>query len=80
MKPPFKLIPDSLSTDTIEALEQLLDQARNGEVIGIAFGVMLRQRKFLVNTAGEAHRNPGFSLQMTRMLDDHLVMRVRGEQ
>lgn len=74
---PFVLIADGLSHDTIEALEQILAAARRGEVIGIAFGVMLKSRRFYVNTAGEAHRNPGFSLQMARMLDDQLVQRVR---
>jgi len=77
MKPPFTLIPDTLSTDTVEALEVILAQARKREAIGIVFGVMLKDRAFYVNTAGEAHRNPGFSLLMTRMLEDHLVARVR---
>lgn len=77
---PFTLIEDSISTDTVEALEQLLLGARGGDIIGIAFGVMLKSRLFYVNTAGEAHRNPGFSLQMTRMLDDQLVSRVRSRQ
>lgn len=76
-RPPFTLVGDTVSTDTIEALEQILEAARSGEVIGIAFGVMLKSRRFYVNTAGEAHRNPGFSLQMARMLDDQLVARVR---
>lgn len=76
-RPPFTLVPDTISTDTVEALEQLLAGAREGKVIGLAFGVMLRDRLYYVNTAGEAHRNPGFSLQMTRMLDDQLVARVR---
>lgn len=77
MKAPFTLAGDEISHDTVEALEQLLEMARKGEAIGIAFGVMLKRRIFYVNTAGEAHRNPGFSLIMTRMLDDQLVARVR---
>lgn len=79
-RPPFALIADTVSNDTIEALETMLEDAKRGKIIGIAFGVMLKNRRFYVNTAGEAHRNPGFSLQMTRMLDDQLVTRVRGEQ
>lgn len=77
MKAPFTLVGDTLSKDTVEALEELLTNARKGKVIGIAFAVMLKERHFWVNTAGEAHRNPGFSLLMTRMLDDQLVARVR---
>lgn len=76
-RPPFTLIGDDISTDTVTALEQLLAGAREGRIIGIAFGVMLKTRRFYVNTAGEAHRNPGFSLQMARVLDAELVDRVR---
>ena len=72
MKPPFRLIPDNLSTDSIECLEQLLHYARKGEVIGIAFAVMLKRRGYVVNTAGEAHRNPTFARGMVAALDDEL--------
>jgi hypothetical protein len=81
MKPPFTLVPDAISTNTVEALSQLLDLARRGELIGIAFTCMLRQRKFFVNTAGEAHRNPVFTRALVAILDDSLSNRIhnRGE-
>jgi len=77
MKPPFTLIPDSLSHDTERALEQLLDMARTGELIGVAFAAMLKRRKYFVNTAGEAHRNPTFARGMVQALDDELGQRAR---
>ena len=81
MKPPFRLIPDTLSTDTAEALAQLLDLARRGELIGVAFAGMLKQRRYFVNTAGEAHRNPTFARGIVAALDDSLSNRIhhRGE-
>jgi hypothetical protein len=78
MKPPFTLIPDKLSVDTVEVLETLLQHARAGEVIGIAFAAQLRRRAFIVNTAGEAHRNPVFARGMVAALDDELGQRMRG--
>lgn len=75
---PFVLIPDSLSANTIECLEALLDQARLGEVTGIAFAVTLKRQKFIVNSAGEARRNPTFARGMVAALDDDLSARVRG--
>ena len=33
MKPPFSLVPDTLSHDTVSCLETLLEHARAGEVI-----------------------------------------------
>lgn len=76
MKRPFQLIPDKISTDTIECLEQLLALARSGENIGMAFVVMLRHRAYIVNSAGEAHRNPTFGLGMVQMLMHELTRRV----
>lgn len=77
MKPPFTLVPDTLSNDTQEALEQLLDLAQRGELIGIAFAGMLRQRRYFVNTAGEAHRNPTFARGCVSALDDQLGQKMR---
>lgn len=75
---PILLVPDSLSTNTIKCLETLLEHARSGEVIGIAFAAMLKRQKFIVNSAGEARRNPTFSRGMVAALDDELSARIRG--
>jgi hypothetical protein len=40
----LRLLPTPVDADTVQALEQLLDGARKGEVIGIAFAAMLRGR------------------------------------
>lgn len=78
MKPPFVLVPDTVSNDTVECLETLLDQARRGEVIGLAYTAVLKRRGYIANTAGEAHRNPTFSRGMVAALDDQLALRIRG--
>ncbi len=72
MKPPFRLVPDDLSDDTVEALQELLEDARKGHIIGVAFCAMYKQRKFIVNTAGEARRNPIFTRGMVSCLNDTL--------
>ena len=76
MKRPFQLIPDALSTDTIECLEQLLAKARKGDLIGLGYVGMLRHRAYIVNSAGEVHRNPTFGLGMVQMLKHEFVRRV----
>jgi len=80
MRPPFRLITDTLSTDTEQALTQLLDLAKRGELIGVAFAGMLRQRRYFVNTAGEAHRNPTFARGCVSALADQLGERMKGER
>lgn len=75
---PFVLIPDNLSNETVTCLETLLANAKKGELIGLAFCGMLKRRGYIVNTAGEAHRNPTFARGMLHALDDQLSLRVRG--
>jgi hypothetical protein len=76
----FRLVPDNVSHDTVECLRQLLAQARKGEVVGLAYVGMLRQRAFIVDTAGIAHQNPTFARGMVAALDDELSARVRAGQ
>jgi hypothetical protein len=78
VKKPFTLISDKVSTDTVECLELLLRRARRGEVIGLAFCAMLKQRAYIVNTAGVAHESPTFARGMVAALDDELGQRMRG--
>jgi hypothetical protein len=81
MKAPFTLVSDTVSTDTVECLQLLLRRARKGEVIGLAFCAMLKQRAYIVNTAGVAHESPTFARGMVAALDDSLSVRIhnRGE-
>lgn len=79
MKPdPYILVPDNVSNDTVECLEQLLREARKGQVIGLAYAAMLKRRGYIANSAGEAFRNPTFARGMVAALDDQLAHRIRG--
>lgn len=80
MRPPYVLIPDALSHDTIQCLEAMLDEARSGELIGIAFGAIFKRRTYIVNSAGEAYRSPTFARGIVAALDDELSARIRGNQ
>lgn len=77
-RPPYILVPDVVSNDTVEALEQLLAEARKGTLIGIAYCGVLKRRGYIVNSAGEAFRNPTFARGMVAALDDQLATRIRG--
>ncbi len=72
MKPPYHLVADSLSDDTVECLATLLDDAKRGRVLGIAFAAILSRREFITNTAGECSRNPVFARGLVAALDDEL--------
>jgi hypothetical protein len=74
MKPPFRLVPidGSVSHDTVQCLEALLEKARAGEVIGVAYAVMYRRRQYRVHSCGEMHKNPTFARGAVAALGDQL--------
>lgn len=72
----YTLIRDTVSRDTVEALEQLLEAARQGQVIGLAFGAMLKERRYLVNCAGEACGDPTTARGIIHALDDELAAMI----
>lgn len=76
MKSPFILIADNVSVDTVQCLQILLRRAKKGEVIGLAYCAMLKQRAYIVNTAGVAHESPTFARGMVAALDDSLSNRI----
>lgn len=75
---PFHARPD-VDAETIEALEQLLEQARAGQILGVAFVAMRKRREFVGDATGEAYRNPTFARGMLAALDDHLRDLTRGK-
>lgn len=80
MRAPFTLAPDDISHDTKECLRQLSEQADTEEIIGVAYAVMYKGRKFIVNTAGEMHRNPAFARGIVAILDDELSQMIWRER
>ena len=70
---PYRLIPDNISHDTVEALETLLALAKEGEVTGIAFAVTLRKMRYITNVAGHCYRHPTFARGMVSFLSDQLA-------
>ncbi|MBT2299232.1 hypothetical protein J7E70_02025 [Variovorax paradoxus] len=75
---PYQLIPDNISRDTVEALQTLLDLAKEGEVTGIAFAVTLRKQRYITNVAGHCHSNPTFARGMVMSLSDEIAHLVHG--
>ena len=76
MKTPFKLVPDSISHDTIKATRTLVNEAENGELIGFAFTAMYSKGSYVVNTAGEAYKSPTFAIGMLLVLIAKLLMQI----
>ena len=75
---PYRLVRDAVSRDTVEALEELLEGAKSGEVTGIAFAVTLKRSRYLTNVAGLCYKNPTFARGMVASLSDELAGLVHG--
>lgn len=71
MKRPI-LLKESSSDDTIACLEHLLDKAKRGELVGLAFGAIMRRSHYMVHATGAASQNPTFARGVIAALDDHL--------
>lgn len=78
-----ELVPNRVSHDLVEALETLLEGARQGQITGIAFAATLRNRRYITSVAGTCVRHITHSRGMLAALSDelgtHLVMRDPGE-
>lgn len=78
MRRPFALVQDEGLARYGTVPRALLEHARSGQVIGIAFACMLNRRGYIVNSASEAFRNPTSSRGMVHAVDDRLAERIRG--
>lgn len=71
------LVHDQISRDTEEAVKQIMEGVRAGFVIGIAFVLVMKRRRFMVNCAGAAAENPSDTRGMVCALDDELQRMVQ---
>lgn len=47
-----ELVPDNISHDVVEALEELLRGAKAGQITGLAFAATMRRQRYMANLAG----------------------------
>ncbi len=73
----FHLVQDGFSPDTVQVLERMLAEAKDGELLGIAYVAMYRRRQYTAGAAGECRRNPTFTRGMLAALNDLLGDLVR---
>lgn len=68
-----------IDREVYDHLAGMLDAAKAGEVIGIAYAVIYRGRHFIVEVAGELRRNPTFARGCVAALDDDLSRMAWGD-
>lgn len=70
MNPALRLVADESPRDVIEMLAQLLADADEGQIYGIAFVAIYKGRRVIVDAAGECKRSPIYSRGLVAVLDD----------
>ena len=80
MRQPFAFVDESLSHDTILALEVLLEKAKRGDIIGMAYAVMNRKRSYNVDSTGEMYRNATYALGTVVVLAYKLLLKASGKK
>lgn len=73
----YTLIREAVSHDTVEALEQLLEAARGGDIVGMAFAIALRERRFITDATGTCYADPTRARGLVATLDDELSQMIR---
>lgn len=66
------VVPQTISADTVHALEVLLAKAKVGDVIGVAFIALGPAGAYEVDVAGVANNMPVFVRGLLPVLDDQL--------
>lgn len=72
-----RLVPAGVSDETVKAIEYLLQEARAGRYVGLAWVAMRAGYLYDVDIAGETRRAPTFTRGMLRVLDDELAQIVK---
>ena len=72
----IRLVSGQAPEDLVRALEELLADAKRGQLVGLAYAAMYRRHEYVVDTAGECRRNPTFTRGMVRALDDRLALSI----
>ncbi|MGA0608864.1 hypothetical protein [Caldimonas sp. KR1-144] len=73
----LELVRGHISAVTIEALEQLLEDARAGHYTGFVIALTRPRRRFSVHCVGEACESPTWSRGMCLSIDDELRSMIR---
>lgn len=74
---PIRLLPPAPSESTIKELETLLEDAKAGKVVGLAY-IALAPKSYTVNSVGQANIRPTLTRGMIRVLDDLMRDRIAG--
>ena len=69
----LRLVGDTgVQQGLVGVLETLLQGAKNGQIVGIAFAAVLQRQRFVTDVAGTCERHVTHARGMVRALDDKL--------
>lgn len=77
-RPPFQFVGEKHDQGTVEALNELQQQAAAGKLIGVSYTALYRERNWAFGATGEAERNPAFVLGLMVVQVVAIALRIVG--
>lgn len=69
------LVPLAVNQDTIQVLERLLQEARAGRILGLAYVALHHQHEYSADMVGSALESPLLSRGICRALEDVIAQK-----
>lgn len=73
----LQLVDPVVSSETLDAITQLLEEVRAGRVVGVAWIARHRGNLFTADAVGTAKDDPVHTRGMLKVLDDELGQMIR---
>jgi hypothetical protein len=73
------LVRDHVSRDLLQTCVQLLEAVKEGHITGLAFGCVMKGKRYFVNVSGSLAKDPTFARGVVAALDDELGRMVQGK-
>lgn len=74
-----RLVPSTVSKETVDELRALLREAERGEIVGFTYVAIHPGRKFSADAVGGAKEAPAFTLGPMQLLNRYLVDLAKDE-
>lgn len=73
----LQLVQPTVDQPTVDALTKLLEDARRGSVVGVAYVALHHGSDYSGDVVGQAEAHPLFTLGIARALEDVVAARTR---
>lgn len=67
-----RLLHTTISHDTLQCVEALVDGVKTGDIVGAAIGIIYKRKRYSVTLCGEARHDPTYTRGVVGAIEDEL--------